>query len=116
MIIDDEQGSYQTLPDWLQDLLVNSHSFWRTGLYLRDGRWRQFEALDCIDVDSVHNDFQRELPYALFFPDLVKNVMRAWARFQHPDGHIVETLAAGCYSPTRKIDRYGNTLIQGGRG
>ena len=74
-------------------------------LQLRDGRWRQFESLDCIDIDSVHIDFQREIPYVLFYPDLVENVMRAWAKYQSDDGHIVEALAAGCYSPTRKIDR-----------
>lgn len=105
MILNNRVSSVQTLPEWLQDVLVNGLSFWRTGLYLRDGRWRQFEALDCIDVDSVHNDFQREIPYVLFYPDLVMNVMRAWAKHQSKDGHIVETLAAGCYSPTRKMDR-----------
>ncbi|XP_020625895.1 uncharacterized protein LOC110063277 isoform X1 [Orbicella faveolata] len=104
MILNNTTDSVQTLPKWLQDVLVNGLSFWRTGLYLRDGRWRQFEALDCIDMDSVHNDFQREIPYVLFYPDLVKNVMRAWAKYQSKDGHIVETLAAGCYSRTRKID------------
>ena len=105
MILVSKNDSVQTLPVWLQDVLVNGLSFWRSGLYLRDGRWRQFEALDCIDIDSVHNDFQREIPYVLFYPDLVENVMRAWAKYQSEDGHIVETLAAGCYSPTRKMDR-----------
>lgn len=105
MMIDTTNESVQTLPEWLQDVLVNSLSFWRSGLYLHDGRWRQFEALDCIDIDSVHNDFQREIPYVLFYPDLVKKVMRAWAKYQSEDGHIVETLVMGCYSPTRKMDR-----------
>lgn len=77
MMIDTTNESVQTLPEWLQDVLVNGLSFWRSGLYLHDGRWRQFEALDCIDIDSVHNDFQREIPYVLFYPDLVKKVMRA---------------------------------------
>ena len=104
-LVDSNGQSVQTLPVWLQDVLVNGLSFWRSGLYLRDGRWRQFESLDCIDIDSVHNDFQREIPYVLFYPDLVENVMRASAKYQSDDGHIVETLAARCYSPTRKIDR-----------
>ena len=77
MIIDSNSKSVQTLPVWLQHVLVNGLSFWRRGLYLHDGRWRQFESLDCIDIDSVHNDFQREIPYVLFYPDLVENVMRA---------------------------------------
>ena len=105
MIIDSNGQSVQTLPVWLQDVLVNGLSFWRSSLHLRDGRWRQFESLDCIDIDSVDNDFQREIPYGLFYPDLVENVMRAWVKYQSDDGHIVETLASGCYSPTRKIDR-----------
>jgi non-lysosomal glucosylceramidase len=57
-----------SLPDWLQDMLVNSLSYWRTGFWVADGRWRQWETFDCNDVDSVHNDFQRELPYIIFFP------------------------------------------------
>ena len=98
MIIDSNGQSVQTRPVWLQDVLVNGLSFWRSGLY-------SSATEDCIDIDSVHNDFQREIPYVLFYPDLVENVMRAWAKYQSDDGHIVETLAAGCYSPTRKIDR-----------
>ena len=104
MIIDSKSKSVQTLPVWLQDVLVNRLSFWQSGLYLCDGRWRQFECLDCFDIDSVHNDFQRGILYVLFYPDLVENVMCAWAKYQGDNGHIVETLAAGCYSPTRKID------------
>ena len=100
MTIDSKSKWVQTLPLWLQDVLVNWLSFWRSGLYLRDGRWQQFEPLDCIDIDSVHNDL------LLLYPDLVENVMRAWAKYQSDDGHIVETLAAGRYSPTRKIDRW----------
>lgn len=57
-----------SVPDWLQDMLVNSLSYWRTGFWVADGRWRQWETFDCNDIDSVHNDFQRELPYILFFP------------------------------------------------
>ncbi|KAM7425997.1 hypothetical protein ABFA07_022653 [Porites harrisoni] len=104
MIIDSKSKSVQTLPVWLQDVLVNGLSFWQSDLCLRDGRWRQFECLDCFDIDSVHNDFQRGILYVLFYPDLVENVMCAWAKYQGDNGHVVETLAAGCYSPTRKID------------
>ena len=105
MLVDSDSATVQTLPVWLQDVLVNGLSFWRSGMFFRDGRWRQFETFDCIDIDSVHNDFQREIPYVLFYPKLVENVMRAWAEYQSEDGHIVETLAAGCMSPTRKMDR-----------
>ena len=40
-----------SIPEWLQDTLVNSMSQWRSGFMTRDGRWRQFEAYDCVDVD-----------------------------------------------------------------
>lgn len=76
-------------------------------------RWRQWEALDCNDVDSVHNDFQRELPYVLFFPDLLENVVRAWARFQHPAGYIQETLQMqwGCHNRTNRLDTPGGRVM-----
>ena len=105
MIIDSNRKSVLTRPVWLQDVLENGLSFWRSGLYRCDGRLRQFESLDCIDIDSAHNDFQGEVPYVLFYPDLVENVMRACAKYQSDDGHIVETLAAGCCSLTGKIER-----------
>eukprot|EP01045_Picozoa_sp_COSAG04_P005190 COSAG04_NODE_236_length_19126_cov_8.932885_8_plen_354_part_00 len=44
-----------TVPQWLQDVLVNSMSQWRSAFMTADGRWRQWEAYDCVDVDSVHN-------------------------------------------------------------
>ena len=106
-------ASSTSLPDWLQDHLVNSLSFWRSGFRLTDGRWRQWEAFDCNDVDSVHNDFQRALPYALFYPDLLENVVRAWARFQDPNGMIQETLQQqrGCQNRTNPLDSPGGRIM-----
>lgn len=76
-------------------------------------RWRQWEALDCNDVDSVHNDFQRELPYLIFFPELLENVVRAWARYQHPGGWIQETLQIqwGCHNRTNRLDNPGGRVM-----
>ena len=89
-----------SLPAWLQDVLVNSMSNWRSAFMTADGRWRQWEAYDCVDVDSVHNDYQRQMPYALFFPDLVKNVMTTgWAKLQQADGMITESLSGGWALP-----------------
>ena len=105
MPVDSDSETVQTLPVSLQDVLVNELSFWRSGMFFHDGRWRQFEAFDCTDIDSVHNDFKREIPFVLFYPKLVENVMIAWAEYQSDDGHIVETLAAGCMSHTGKMDR-----------
>lgn len=63
-----KEGKVNELPDWLKDLLVNSMSFWRSGFWTEDGRWRQWEALDCNDIDTIQNDMQRIIPYTLFFP------------------------------------------------
>ena len=41
------------------------------------------------------------MPYTLFFPDLVKNVMTTgWAKLQQPDGMITESLSGGCMGAT----------------
>lgn len=56
------------LPAWLNDVLINSVSFWRSAFWTKDGRWRQWEAYDCNDMDTIHNDMQRILPYMLFYP------------------------------------------------
>ena len=97
-----------SLPAWLQDVLVNSMSNWRSAFMTADGRWRQWEAYDCVDVDSVHNDYQRQMPYALFFPDLVKNVMTTgWAKLQQADGMITESLSGGCMGATGRLDGGG---------
>jgi hypothetical protein len=101
----DPDPGFNTVPVWLQDVLVNSMSQWRSGFMTADGRWRQWEAYDCVDVDSVHNDYQRSMPYALFFPDLVKNTMTTgWAKHQQPDGMITESLSGGCMGATGTLD------------
>ena len=64
------------LPDWLKDLLVNSMSFWRSGFWTEDGKWRQWEALDCNDIDTIQNDMQRIIPYTLFFPGMCHDDVR----------------------------------------
>lgn len=63
-----EENKVNQLPDWLKDLLVNSMSFWRSGFWAEDGRWRQWEAFDCNDIDTIQNDMQRIIPSTLFFP------------------------------------------------
>jgi non-lysosomal glucosylceramidase len=47
---------------------------------MQDGRWRQWEALDCPDIDSVHNDYQRHMPYMLYFPETEMQKLRYWAK------------------------------------
>ena len=49
-----------SLPAWLQDHLVNQFSHARNFIYAADGSMREHEANDCPDLDSVHNDYQRQ--------------------------------------------------------
>ena len=47
-------------------------------------------------------------PYALFFPDLVKNTMTTgWAKLQQADGMITEALSGGCMGGTGILDGGG---------
>lgn len=124
-----------SVPTFLQDTLVNSMSQWRSAFMTRDGRWRQWEAYECVwsisyspytyaltlcpaltdlhcphscscvDLDSVHNDYQRHVPYAIFFPELVMNTMESgWAVHQQPNGMITESLSGGCMGATGTLD------------
>jgi non-lysosomal glucosylceramidase len=85
-----------SLPDWLQDSLTNSlATMYKTGMRLRDGRWRQWEAFSCADVDPGHIDFYEVLPYMFFFPELRKQILLRFASIQHPDGYMPELLGTG---------------------
>ena len=52
--------------------------------------------LTVFQLDSVHNDGERHIPYIMVFPDSVINKMRAWAGFQQADGMIQEQVRCGC--------------------
>lgn len=71
-----------SLPTWLADHAINSVSHVRYAIWTADGRWRQWEAPDCADVDSIHNDYQRHLPYIWFFPNAELSKMVKWASSQ----------------------------------
>lgn len=79
-----------TVPSWLSDVLINSLSHSRDSMWwtscphcivsqdarvngtasnAEGGFWRQFEAYDCPDLDSIHNDGERHIPYIMFFPN-----------------------------------------------
>ncbi len=53
-----------SLPQWMQDMAINEMSHFRGLIWTQNGRLREFEANDCPDVDSQHNDYQRHLPCA----------------------------------------------------
>lgn len=93
-----------TLPDWLKDTLINSVSHMRYAMYFSDGRWRQWEAPDCVNIDSIHNDYERHIPYMLYFPETEKMKLYVWADFQMENGMFREELAQGFLSDIPGLD------------
>ena len=92
-----------SLPTWLGDSLLNSLHHARSAMWLADGRWRQWESFSCVNVDSVHNDGERHIPYLMILGGYgTQSKMRAWAAGATPStttsvgGMIQEQLACGC--------------------
>jgi non-lysosomal glucosylceramidase len=101
-----------SLPPWLQDMLINSvATMYKTGQWMEDGRWRQWESFSCAGLDPVHIDFYRILPYAFFFPSLQKQLMAAHARYQLDDGFIHEQLTQGCFTADSELDDAGGRVM-----
>lgn len=101
-------GAESSLPSWLGDQLVNSLSHIRTAMWFQNcshchrskdarldgaGFWRQWESYACDDLDSIHNDGERHIPYLMFFPNTTRSKLAAWAGNQQPDG-MLNSLAA----------------------
>ncbi len=105
-----QEGS--SLPDWLQDQLVNSVSHVRNSYWFSNSScpkctrsadprtasnpvlWRQFEAFDCTDLDSIHNDGERHMPYIMLWPNSERSKLAAWANNQAPIGWKEEGMLA----------------------
>lgn len=85
-------GAGSALPDWLADMAINSMSHFRGIIFSRDGRLRSFEAFDCMDLDSIHNDYQRHLIYLWLFPQFEIQKLRKWGSGQDASGFIQEFL------------------------
>ena len=103
------------LPDWLQDAMVNSvATMAKTGMWVEDGRWRQWESFSCPAIDPVHIHFYRSLPYALFFPELQRNEFRGYAACQQGDGFIFEDLGNWDNLPAFFNGNGGKRLDQAG--
>lgn len=105
-------GPHSSLPAWLGDSILNTLHHARSAFWLADGRFRQWESFSCVNVDSVHNDGERHLPYLLLWPHILPSKMRAWAAGQQEDGMIREQLACGCMDaiPPKLDDPCGRTM------
>ena len=69
---------------------INEMSHFRGMIWTGDGRMREYEANDCPDLDSIHNDYQRHLPYLWMFPEFERQKLVKWGSGQSGDGHIGE--------------------------
>ena len=100
-------GTKSAIPTWLQDQLVNGLSHIRTAMWFANctgchrskdprlegtGFWRQWESYACDDLDSIHNDGERHIPYISFFPNSTRSKLAAWAGNQQPDGMLAEQI------------------------
>ncbi|XP_019862650.1 PREDICTED: uncharacterized protein LOC109591341 [Amphimedon queenslandica] len=86
-------------------MLINSLSHVRSAFWLNDGRWRQWEAYDCVNIDSVHNDGERHIPYIFIFPNSTISKLYAWAKYQASNGMIHEQLRCGCMTMSDQSPR-----------
>ena len=105
-----EPFTASSLPPYLADLLVNSLSHTRNAMWFARcphchasadprvngtagrGFFRQFEANDCADMDSIHNDGERHVPYLMFLPDHTRSKLAAWAGNQGAGGMLAEQI------------------------
>jgi non-lysosomal glucosylceramidase len=92
-------GPTSSLPIFMQDAAVNEFSHFRGMIFTLDGRMREFEANDCPDVDSIHNDYQRHLPYIWTMKEFEISKLEKWGASIYPDDHIPEYLGAFSLSP-----------------
>ena len=86
-------GKDSSLPTWLSDHLLNQFSHFRNFIYARNGLMREHEANDCPDLDSVHNDYQRHLPYLWAVPTFETQKSELYQSCQetgNDDGMITE--------------------------
>lgn len=92
-------------PEFLQDTLINSAgTFGKTSIFLRDGRWRQFESKSCSQMEPPHIHFYRALAYNFLMPSLERQTVELYASAQFPDGTISELFGGGCGGASGSYD------------
>ena len=82
----------------LKDLLVNSPAtFVKTGLWLANGRWRQFESYSCDQMENAHLHAPRVLAmFGLGWAQLDLSVLRLYNRTLQADGYVPSLFGGGC--------------------
>lgn len=88
--------------DFLDDSLVNSAATTlKTTMYLRDGRWRQWESKSCSQMEPPHIHGYRSLFYSTVFPDLERQTVNLYTEAMLPDGTVSELFGGGCGGASR---------------
>jgi len=86
-----------SFPAFLQDVLMNSASVWgKTALYLRDGRWRNFESHSCSQMEPPHIHLPRSLGYILNMPSLERQASEIYSSKILDSGVISESFGCSC--------------------
>jgi len=77
-------------PAWLDDVAVNSLALLaRNSSWIADGRFTVSESfVGCPITETIVCRFYGSAPTAMFFPELEKNTMRQFMRWQRKDGAI----------------------------
>jgi uncharacterized protein (DUF608 family) len=100
--------SEEKIPGWLRDSLVNifhvlaQESFWvrnedSSHWWGAEGFFGVDESLiACPQVACMANDQSGEWPVNLFFPELARNKLRCFKRYQKESGQTPSTLGPGC--------------------
>jgi len=79
----------------------------KTGIWVVDGRWRQYESFSCNDMEPVHIHLYRSIPLTALWPELVWNLLdTGYAITQDGcgEGYVPETVGEGCFGPPSPLD------------
>ena len=71
------------LPTYLQDALINSAGvFWKTSMWLADGKFRMYESHSCDDLQPPHLHFYRAQALQTLLPTLERQIPELYSKLQ----------------------------------
>ena len=101
--------------DFLDDALVNSPgAMTKTSMFLRDGRWRQWESHSCAQMEPPHIHGYRAFAYHVIFPTLERQTLMLYADQMTADGLVSELFGGGCFGASKSYNL--DTAMGGARG
>ncbi|MDZ4701482.1 MAG: GH116 family glycosyl-hydrolase [Rhodothermales bacterium] len=89
-----------SMPDALQDALANSPSILaKSAVFTGTQHWRFWDTFAAPSLSGLPTSLHRAMPLALFFPDILRDHLRAYAAVQHDDGSLPASLGMGRRTP-----------------